>query len=126
MHARAPTPTLSSCLPAPGLSRSLCLRASAAAFASLGVSTDLDEVLAASDVVVNVLPSTPATRGLLTAAAFKRRLSVRGAPLSLFLNIGRGDVIEEGELLQALDADQSLEEAVLDVCVAGELVKMCV
>lgn len=71
---------------------------------------ELDEFLAASDTVINVLPSTTATTGLLTAdrlAAF-----VEG---SLFVNVGRGTVLaDEADLIDALN-NGPLAAAVLDV-----------
>jgi glyoxylate/hydroxypyruvate reductase A len=70
---------------------------------------ELDDFLANSDSVVNVLPSTAATTGLLDAD----RLA-RFAPDSVFVNMGRGTVVDEAALVQALD-DGPLRAAVLDV-----------
>jgi glyoxylate/hydroxypyruvate reductase A len=69
----------------------------------------LDELLAASDIVVNLLPLTPATRGLFDA----RRLAAmrRGASL---VNLARGAHVVDADLLAALDAGR-LRHAVLDV-----------
>ncbi len=69
----------------------------------------LRETLAVSDYVVSVLPSTPQTRamfdfdlfGLFRAEAF-------------FINIGRGDLVDEAGLIAALDAGR-LAGAMLDV-----------
>ncbi|KAG6576260.1 Glyoxylate/hydroxypyruvate reductase A [Phytophthora cinnamomi] len=74
------------------------------------VTSDLDDVLGVADFVVNVLPSTAATRGLLTLD--KLRVCKHKQPV--FINVGRGDVIKETELVQALD-DGLLSRAVLDV-----------
>ncbi|GMF10314.1 unnamed protein product [Phytophthora lilii] len=74
------------------------------------VSDDLDEVLREADFVVNILPSTTATRGLLS----KQKLQLCRAKQPVFINVGRGDVIAETELLAALD-DGLLSKAVLDV-----------
>ncbi|EGZ20344.1 hypothetical protein PHYSODRAFT_350536 [Phytophthora sojae] len=74
------------------------------------VSSDLDEVLGAADFVVNILPSTSATRGLLTL----EKLQVCRPKQPVFINVGRGDVIKESELAQALD-DGVFSKAVLDV-----------
>lgn len=71
---------------------------------------ELDDFLGSCDAIVNVLPSTPDTRALLDAdrlAAFK--------PDSLFVNIGRGNVLaSDAVLIDALDHGP-LEAAVLDV-----------
>ena len=69
----------------------------------------LDELLAASDIVVNLLPLTPITRGLFDS----RRLAAmrRGACL---VNLARGAHVVDADLLAALDAGQ-LRHAVLDV-----------
>lgn len=63
-----------------------------------------------SDAVINVLPSTEETNGLLTAARFDQ--FTEG---SVFVNIGRGSVLhDEAELIAALDHGP-LAAAVLDV-----------
>lgn len=71
--------------------------------------TGLADVLARSDVLVNTLPSTPATRGLLDHA----RLAAlpRGA---LVVNASRGDQLDAGALRALLDAGH-LGGALLDV-----------
>jgi phosphoglycerate dehydrogenase-like enzyme len=74
------------------------------------VSDDLDDVLRVADFVVNILPSTTATRGLLTV----ERLQVCQKKKPVFINVGRGDVIREKELVAALD-DGLFSKAVLDV-----------
>jgi len=65
--------------------------------------------LAAAQVVVNLLPLTPETRGLLDARAFAAL--PRGAAL---VNLARGAHVVDADLLAALDAGQ-LAHAVLDV-----------
>lgn len=65
--------------------------------------------LARTDILVCLLPLTPATEGILSAAAFARM--PRGASL---INVGRGRHLVEADLLAALDSGQ-LSEAVLDV-----------
>ncbi len=70
---------------------------------------ELDAFLANSDSVVNVLPSTAATAGLLNA---ERLASF--APNSVFVNMGRGTVVDESALVEALDSGP-LRAAVLDV-----------
>lgn len=70
---------------------------------------ELEGFLGASDAVVSVLPSTPATIGLLGAerlAQFKQG--------SVLVNIGRGNLLDEDALIDALDSGP-LAAAVLDV-----------
>lgn len=69
----------------------------------------LPEMLGACDYVASVLPSTAATRDLFDAALLSRM-----KPSALLINVGRGDLIVEADLLAALDADR-LGGAVLDV-----------
>lgn len=71
---------------------------------------ELGDFLANSDAVVNVLPSTESTTGLLTAARLAQ--FVDG---SVFVNVGRGTVLEdEADLIDAID-NGPLAAAVLDV-----------
>lgn len=74
------------------------------------VSTDLTDVLATSDYIVSILPSTPATKYLLTPDV----LSVCAAKQPVLLSVGRGDVVSEATLLDALER-QYLSRVVLDV-----------
>ena len=69
----------------------------------------LAQVLAQANVVVNLLPLTPDTRGLFNAATFAQM--PRGASL---VNLARGAHIVEADLLAALASGQ-LTHAVLDV-----------
>ena len=66
-------------------------------------------LLGECDYVASVLPSTPATRGLIDAKALAAM-----KPGAFFINVGRGDLVVESDLLAALDADQ-LSGAALDV-----------
>ncbi len=75
----------------------------------------LGPLLEWADVVVNLLPLTPATRGLLDARRFQAMK--RGAAL---VNLARGAQVVEPDLLAALDAGQ-LSHAVLDVFQAEPL-----
>lgn len=96
--------------------RTLALASSARESADFDVVTaDLDLVLGEADVVVNVLPSTPATRGLLDGG----RLAACGQG-KLLVNVGRGDVVSEAGLLEALQKGW-LRRAVLDVFAAEPL-----
>jgi glyoxylate/hydroxypyruvate reductase A len=92
-------------------------RAVAARLAALGYPVQgwrrdgrpLHEVLATAAVVVNLLPLTPATRGLLDARAFAAMPAK-----SALVNLGRGAHVVDADLLAALDAGH-LRHAVLDV-----------
>lgn len=74
------------------------------------VTDDLQDALAAADIIVSVLPSTAATFHLLTDDV----LAVCSAKQPAFLNVGRGSVIAERTLIDALDR-HVLSHAVLDV-----------
>jgi glyoxylate/hydroxypyruvate reductase A len=72
-------------------------------------AAELDRFLARVNVLVNFLPLTPATTGLLDARLFARL--PRGACL---VNVARGRHLVEADLLAALDSGQ-LGGALLDV-----------
>lgn len=67
------------------------------------------DLLGRSDVIVNLLPLTPETRGILHHAAFASM--PRGSSL---VNAARGAHLVPADLLAALDAGQ-LSDAILDV-----------
>jgi glyoxylate/hydroxypyruvate reductase len=69
----------------------------------------LGAALAEADVLINLLPLTPATRGLLNAECFAAL--PRGAAV---VNLARGPHVVEADLLAALNAGH-LSHAVLDV-----------
>jgi len=69
----------------------------------------LQTVLAQADILINLLPLTPATRGILNSHLFAQL--PRGATL---INFGRGAHLQDDDLLEALRAGQ-LGHAVLDV-----------
>lgn len=69
----------------------------------------LPQVLAAADIVVDLLPLTPDTRGLFDASMLAQMR--RGASL---VNLARGAHVVDADLLKALD-DGHLARAVLDV-----------
>ncbi|ETP48841.1 hypothetical protein F442_05496 [Phytophthora nicotianae P10297] len=73
------------------------------------ITTSLEEVLAKSDYLINLLPSTSATRYVLNE---KNLELCEHSPV--FINIGRGDVISEKTLINALNKG-TLSKAVLDV-----------
>jgi phosphoglycerate dehydrogenase-like enzyme len=70
---------------------------------------DLDELLPRADSVVVVLPLTEETRGL-----FDRRRIELMKPGAIFVNIGRGAVVDEDALIDALRS-RRLRGAALDV-----------
>src|SRR5690606_20624828 len=69
----------------------------------------LDTLLARSDHLVLSAPSTPATRGLLDAASIARLRRT-----AVVVNVGRGDLVDEAALADALAAGH-LRGAALDV-----------
>jgi glyoxylate/hydroxypyruvate reductase A len=69
----------------------------------------LDAALAQADVVVSVVPHTPATDGVFDA----RRLALLPAS-AIFANFGRGSVVDDDALAEALTAGR-LAGAVIDV-----------
>jgi len=72
--------------------------------------SELADFLGSCDAVINALPSTDATTGLLN----EERLW-QFAPDSLFVNVGRGTVLaDEVDLIRAID-DGPISRAVLDV-----------
>lgn len=79
--------------------------------------TTLRDLLAQSDIVSLHLPLTSSTRGLIGAAELSAM-----RPGALLINTGRGGVIDETALLDALDAGQ-LGGAGLDVFAREEMPK---
>lgn len=80
-----------------------------AGFDRVFAADQLAEFLAEPDYLVCVLPDTPGTRGLLDAEAFRAMKSN-----CLLVNVGRGTILDEQALVQALCAAE-LAGAVLDV-----------
>ena len=68
-----------------------------------------DGFLAAAEIVVNMLPLTPETEGILNTAAFAKL--PEGAAV---INLGRGAHVIDADLIQALDSGH-LAAATLDV-----------
>ncbi len=77
--------------------------------ATLRNRAELDAALPTADIVINTLPHTPETIGLID----RERLA-RFRPTALLVNVGRGSVLDETALVDALQAGQ-LGGAVLDV-----------
>lgn len=69
----------------------------------------LDAFLARSEILINLLPLTPQTNGIINAATLKALPA--GAA---FINLGRGDHVVEADLIAALDSGH-LAAATLDV-----------
>ena len=67
------------------------------------------ELMARSDYVVAAAPLTPDTRGLISAAAIAAMKST-----GVFINVGRGPVVDEAALVAALQR-QAIRGAALDV-----------
>ncbi|ORY21036.1 D-isomer specific 2-hydroxyacid dehydrogenase [Naematelia encephala] len=72
--------------------------------------SSFNEFLSRSEILVASLPSTPNTEWLLT----KERLA-RLPVDAVFVNVGRGDLVKSSDLLEALDREDGLSGAVLDV-----------
>lgn len=60
-----------------------------------------DTLLETADFVVCLAPSTPQTAGMFGAAAFSKMKSS-----AMFINLARGELLDEAALEQALDANQ--------------------
>ncbi|GAB1603349.1 uncharacterized protein LOC115216705 [Argonauta hians] len=76
----------------------------------LCTSSNVGQLLSSCDYVCNILPSTQHTRGLLSGdvlAACKNRKTT-------FINVGRGDVIDDESLIKAIKSSW-IDGAVLDV-----------
>jgi glyoxylate/hydroxypyruvate reductase A len=69
----------------------------------------LPEVLAEADYVISILPSTPETIGLFHQQRFSEMKQS-----AVLINVGRGDLVNEADLVQALD-NAELSHAILDV-----------
>jgi phosphoglycerate dehydrogenase-like enzyme len=69
----------------------------------------LHDVLSVADCVTVCLPLTPATRGLMDAAAFQAMKQS-----AVFVDVSRGGVVRQGDLIEALESGR-IKGAVLDV-----------
>ena len=76
----------------------------------LGIElTSFDDVLKRSDVVSIHMPSTPETNGVINSATLALM-----KPDAIVINVGRGEVINEADLMGALKA-KTIAGAALDV-----------
>ncbi len=77
-------------------------------------NAELDTFLSGTDILVNLLPLTPETTGILNYQTFKklRRDNLQGGPV--IINAARGGHQREGDIVKAL-ADGTLGAASLDV-----------
>ena len=75
----------------------------------VGLSDELESLVAEADIIVNSLPLTPETRGLFDADLFA---SVK--PRAYFINVGRGGTVVTDALVDALESGH-LAGAGLDV-----------
>ncbi|MFJ3484133.1 D-2-hydroxyacid dehydrogenase [Pseudomonas sp. NPDC090202] len=81
-----------------------------APFVEVGGLEDLPRLVGEADFVINLLPDTPQTHDIYDAALFRQF-----KPSALFINVGRGVAVVDGDLVQALK-DGHLAGAVIDVC----------
>lgn len=78
-------------------------------FGEVHALDELDRLLADADYVVNITPSTPNTRGLFSAGRLQHF-----KPEGRFINVGRGDAVDEEALAAVLSAGR-IAGAALDV-----------
>ena len=72
-------------------------------------AASLDALLAQSDIITPHCPSTPQTRRMFNAEAFAKM-----KPGAIFINVGRGDLVDSNALVSALQSGK-LSAAALDV-----------
>jgi glyoxylate/hydroxypyruvate reductase A len=75
---------------------------------------ELDAFLAATDILVCLLPHTPATEGILNRALFRKLASDGPLGAAVIINAGRGKLQVETDIIASLDAGE-LGGATLDV-----------
>lgn len=78
-------------------------------FESIHTMNELPELLPKADVIAAFLPSSPATRGLVDA-----EFLARCKPSAYFANGGRGDLVVQADLIEALEQG-NITGAALDV-----------
>ncbi len=67
----------------------------------VGLSNELDTLIAQADIIINSLPLTPETRGL-----FDEDLFTKTKPGAYFINVGRGGTVDSDALVAALNSGQ--------------------
>lgn len=72
-------------------------------------ASDLDKALFQADFVIVTLPLTPQTRNLFTLDKFKLM-----KPSAIFINVARGEIVNEADLINALE-NHIIAGAALDV-----------
>jgi glyoxylate/hydroxypyruvate reductase A len=76
--------------------------------------SELDAFLAATDILVCLLPHTPATEGILNRSLFAKLASDGPLGAPVIINAGRGKLQVEADIIASLDAGE-LGAATLDV-----------
>lgn len=84
------------------------------AFQVFAGQEELPEFLSRTNILVSLLPSTPATKGLINMKVFRGLGHSSGLGAPCFVSAGRGEAVAEPDLIQALD-EGVLGGAVLDV-----------
>lgn len=84
------------------------------AFQVFAGQEELPEFLARTHILVSLLPSTPATKGLIDMNVFRSLGQSSGLGAPCFVSAGRGEAVAEPDLIQALN-EGVLGGAVLDV-----------
>ena len=70
--------------------------------------SELDDMLSMCDFIVNCLPSSPETHKIFSESQFKKM-----KPSAMFINVGRGESVDEPSLVKALE-DKEILCAALD------------
>lgn len=81
---------------------------------AFGGSEELDAFLAATDILVVLLPLTPATTGIIDFDLLSKLRRDNGMGGSVLINAGRGRLQKDADIVRALD-EGVLKEASLDV-----------
>ena len=75
----------------------------------VGLSSELPDLISKADVVMNATPLTPGTDNLFNAAMFARM-----KPTAFFINVGRGQQVNQPDLIAALEKKE-IAGAAIDV-----------